>query len=90
MVNNVASTLCNIENSTSDFVSFSTSDQRYFNVDPQLWNNVDVTLKYLLGTSIISYYGPPDIVNTTKICFNVSICTDNQNKVEKKCLERHP
>ena len=28
-------TLCNVENSTSDFVSFSTSDQRYFNVDPQ-------------------------------------------------------
>ena len=31
----VVSTLCNIENPTSDFVSFSTSDQRYFNVDPQ-------------------------------------------------------
>ena len=31
----VASTLCNVENLTSDFVSFSTSDQRYFNVDPQ-------------------------------------------------------
>ena len=31
----VVSTLCNIENPMSDFVSFSTSDQRYFNVDPQ-------------------------------------------------------
>ena len=28
-------TLCNVENPTSDFVSFSTSDQRYFNVDSQ-------------------------------------------------------
>ena len=37
----VVSTLCNVENTTSDFVSFSTSDQRYFNVDP--------TLKCLLG-----------------------------------------
>ena len=31
----VVSTLCNVENPTSDFVSFSTSDQCYFNVDPQ-------------------------------------------------------
>ena len=31
----VVSTLCNVENPTSDFVSFSTSDQHYFNVDPQ-------------------------------------------------------
>ena len=31
----VVSTLCNVENLTSDFVSFSTSDQRYLNVDPQ-------------------------------------------------------
>ena len=31
----VVSTLCNAEDLTSDFVSFSTSDQRYFNVDPQ-------------------------------------------------------
>ena len=31
----VVSTLSNVENPTSDFVSFSTSDQRYFNVDPQ-------------------------------------------------------
>ena len=31
----VVSTLCNVENPTSDFVSFSTSNQRYFNVDPQ-------------------------------------------------------
>ena len=31
----VVSTLCNVENPTSDFASFSTSDQRYFNVDPQ-------------------------------------------------------
>ena len=31
----VVSTLCNVENPTSDFVLFSTSDQRYFNIDPQ-------------------------------------------------------
>ena len=31
----VVSTLRNVENPTSDFVSFSMSDQRYFNVDPQ-------------------------------------------------------
>ena len=31
----IASTLCNVENPTSDFVSFFTSDQCYFNVDPQ-------------------------------------------------------
>ena len=31
----VVSALCNVENQTSDFVSFSTSNQRYFNVDPQ-------------------------------------------------------
>ena len=41
----VVSTLCNVENPTSDFVSFSTSDQCYFNVDSQRWNNVDPTLK---------------------------------------------
>ena len=45
----VVSTLCNVENPTSDFVSFSTSDQCYFNVDPQRWNNVDPTLKCWLG-----------------------------------------
>ena len=33
----VVSMLCNVENPTSDFVSFSTSDPRYFNVDPQCW-----------------------------------------------------
>ena len=38
----VVSTLCNVENSTSDFVSFSTSDQRYFNVDPQRWFDVEM------------------------------------------------
>ena len=37
----VVSTLCDVENPTSDFVSFSTLGQRYFNVDPQHWNNVD-------------------------------------------------
>ena len=31
----VVSTLCNVENPTLDFVSFSMSDQRYFSVDPQ-------------------------------------------------------
>ena len=45
----VVSTLRNVKNPTSDFVSFSTSDQRYFNVDPQCWNNVDQTLKFWLG-----------------------------------------
>ena len=28
--------LCNVENPTSDFASFSTSDQRYFNIDSQI------------------------------------------------------
>ena len=41
--------LYNVENPTSDFVSFSMSDQRYFNVDPQRSNNVDPTLKRWLG-----------------------------------------
>ena len=45
----VVSTLWNVENPTSDFVSFSTSDQRYFNFDLQRWNNVDPTLKCWLG-----------------------------------------
>ena len=31
----VISTLCNVENPKSDFVSFSMSDQSCFNVDPQ-------------------------------------------------------
>ena len=31
----VVSTFCNVENPTSDFVSFSTLDQRYLNTDPQ-------------------------------------------------------
>ena len=31
----IVSTLCNDENPTLDFVSFSTSDQHYFNIDPQ-------------------------------------------------------
>ena len=45
----VVSTLRNVENPTSGFVSFSTSDQRYFNVDPQRSNNVDPTSKCWLG-----------------------------------------
>ena len=45
----VVSTLCNVENPTSDFASFSTSDRRYFNVDPQRWSNVDPTSKCCLG-----------------------------------------
>ena len=45
----VVSTLRIVENTTSDFVSFSTSDQRCFNVYPQRWNNVDQTLRYWLG-----------------------------------------
>ena len=46
----IVSMLCNIENPTSDFVSFSTSDKRYFNDDPHCWNNVDPTLKCWLGS----------------------------------------
>ena len=45
----VVSTLCNVENPPSDFVSFSRSDQRYSNVDPQRWNNVNPTLKCWLS-----------------------------------------
>ena len=41
----VLSTLYNVENPTSESISFSTSEHRYFNVDPQSWNNVDPTLK---------------------------------------------
>ena len=37
------STLSNVENLTSDFVSFSTPEKRYLNVDPQRWNSVDPT-----------------------------------------------
>ena len=51
----VVSTLCNDENPTSDFVSFSTSDQRNFNVDPQRSNNVDPTLKYWLELFVVSF-----------------------------------
>ena len=42
----VVSTLCNVENPRSDFVSFSMS---IHNVDPQRWNNIDPTLKCWLG-----------------------------------------
>ena len=35
---NVVSTLCNVENPTSDFASFSTSDTFLFHFDPQRWN----------------------------------------------------
>ena len=45
----VVSTLCKVENPTSDFVSFSTLDQRHFNAELQLWNNVDSRLKFWLG-----------------------------------------
>ena len=47
----VLSTLCNVENPASDFVSFSTSDQPYFNIDSQHWINADPTLKCWLGKS---------------------------------------
>ena len=50
----VVSTLCNVENPTLAFVSFSTSDERYFNVDPQRWNNIDPTLKCCLGKVLIA------------------------------------
>ena len=45
----VVSTLCKVENPTSDFVSFSMSDQCYFNVELQLWNNVSSRLKFWSG-----------------------------------------
>ena len=45
-------TLWNVENPTSDFVSFSTSHQPYFNIDQQQWKNVDLTLKLWLKSSI--------------------------------------
>ena len=38
----VVSTLFNVENPTSDFVSFSTQDQHYFNVDPQRCSDVEI------------------------------------------------
>ena len=49
----VASTLCNVENPTSDFVSFSTSDQRYFNVDPQRLYDVEM----LAGKGFLTFSG---------------------------------
>ena len=51
----VVSTLRNVENPTSDFVSFSKLGRRYFDVDPQRWNNVDPTLKCWLGTGWQSF-----------------------------------
>lgn len=48
----IMSMLCNVENSTLNFVSFSASDQRYFNLRPQRSNNVNPTLKYWLGLSV--------------------------------------
>ena len=42
----VVSMLYNLENMTSDFVSFSTSDQRYFHVDSQRWSNVEMLAGY--------------------------------------------
>ena len=41
----VVSMLCNVENPTSDFVSYSTLDRRCFHGNPQCQNNVDPTLK---------------------------------------------
>ena len=55
----VASTLCNIKNPTSDFASVSTSDHRYFNVDLQRWNNVDRRLKYWLGMFFFNFSSKP-------------------------------
>ena len=48
----VVSTLSNVENPTSDFVSFSWSDQRYFNVDPQRWNSVEISGVEMLAGKI--------------------------------------
>ena len=47
----VVSTLCNVENPASNFVSFSTSDQWYFNVDP--------TLKCWLGVALNNWILQP-------------------------------
>ena len=46
---NVVSTLCKVENPTSDVVLYSMSDQGYFNVDPQHWKKDDPNLKCWLG-----------------------------------------
>ena len=50
MDTNVVSMLCNVENPTSDFVSFLTTDQPYFNGNPQCRNNADPTLKCWLDS----------------------------------------
>ena len=88
----VVSTLSNVENPTSNFVSFSTSDQGYFNVDPQRWNNVDPTLKCWLGRK--SYFATTrkegkmerKLVNKLLIIY----FTDYQNyltKLTESCIE---
>ena len=51
-VTDVVSTLCNVENLGSEFVSFSTSDQPYFNVDLQRWNTVCERLLLKISTSM--------------------------------------
>ena len=45
---NIVSTLHNVENPKSDFVSFSTSDQLYFNVDLQCWSDVEMLAGILI------------------------------------------
>ena len=61
----VVSTLYNVENMTSDFLSFSTWDQRYFHVDPQRWKNVDPTLKCWLGRYLGLMFNNADVTKTS-------------------------
>ena len=49
----VVSTLHNVKNLMSDFLSFSMSGQPCFQVDPKPWHNIYLTLRCWLGMNLI-------------------------------------
>ena len=58
----VVSTLYNVENSTSDFVTFPTSNQRCFNLDEQRWNEIAMMLKYLGGLQMVRAWTTLEVI----------------------------
>ena len=58
----VVSTLHNVENSTSDFVTFSKSNQCYFNLDAQRWNEVAMMLKCLGGLQMVRAWTTLEVI----------------------------